>query len=369
MPFKSIHSRAPTRIDLAGGTVDLWPLYLFLNDPVTVNVAIDLFAEARIEQLPARNSEGEILLKSEDQNLEMKVPWGALGAFLETDHIQAPPALELHFRLLRYFVQRRAEAGQKKLNFDLSLTTRARSPAGAGLGGSSTLSVAIVGALASWAGEGAESANPLDREKLVEIVRDIETTVIHVPAGVQDYYGAMFGGLQSLRWKPGSHQRSWLPTDILPELEKRLILFYSGQSRNSGINNWALFKAFIDNQGDVRTKFDKITRAAERLEQALRGHDWEAAGSAIADEWAVRRTLAPGITTPEIDRAFEKAEKIAPVAGKVCGAGGGGCFFVYLPSADQEKRARIEAAFVTQGIQVLPFHIAPHGLDVQVSRA
>ena len=367
MATKIIHSRAPTRIDLAGGTIDLWPLYLFLNDPITVNVGIDLYAEAKIEQSESRRSEVGVLLKSEDQNLEMKVPWSALEAFIHADSVQAPPALELHFRLLRHFVKKRAELGKGELNFDLSLSTRARSPAGAGLGGSSALAVAIVGALASWV---YEEIDPLrDGERLVEIVRDIETTVIHVPAGVQDYYGAMFGGLQGLRWGAGTHKREWLPSNVLSGLEERLLLFYSGQSRNSGINNWALFKAFIDNQENVRVRFQKISDAANRLEKALRAQNWSEASEAIAEEWAVRKTLAAGITTSEIDHAFAKAGKIAPqVSGKICGAGGGGCFFLFLPDADPEKKARIiEACQGEGGVYAprhLPLKVAPKGLEV-----
>ncbi|HAR41962.1 MAG TPA: hypothetical protein DCS07_04920 [Bdellovibrionales bacterium] len=363
---KTIYSKAPTRIDLAGGTVDLWPLYLFLNKPVTLNLGIDLFAEARIEEKASAGT-GEVLLRSEDQNLEMKVPWNALDAFINEDSIQAPPALELHFRLLRYFLQKRAELGNKELGFDLVLSTRARSPAGAGLGGSSALAVAIVGALASWVyGE----IDPIrDGEKLVEIVKDIETTVIHVPAGVQDYYGAMFGGLQSLKWRAGSHQRGWLPEKIVKGLEERLLLFYSGKSRNSGINNWALFKAFIDNQGDVREKFQKITDATRRLETALLAGNWEAAGQGIAEEWAIRRTLANGITSPEIDRAFAAAAKIASVSGKICGAGGGGCFFILVPSADPAIKNRIRKAIEADGIRALPFQASLTGLEVRTRGA
>jgi D-glycero-alpha-D-manno-heptose-7-phosphate kinase len=363
-----IHSKAPTRMDLAGGTVDLWPLYLFLDRPVTVNLGIDLFAEAELETSEAKSGgQGSITLKSQDQGHELKLAWSDL------ESASAPPQLELHLKLLRHFARERAEeAGKRNHGFDLTLGTKAKSPAGAGLGGSSTLSVAIVGALATWARQGTPRATIdvlRDGEKFIDIVRDVETTVIQVPAGIQDYYGAMFGGLQALRWGAGSHRREWLPESILGELEKRLMLFYSGQSRNSGINNWALFKGFIDNQQDVRARFGKIVQATRELEAALRAGDWTAAGRAITDEWWTRKTLAAGITTPEMERAFEAAQAITPVSGKVCGAGGGGCFFVYLPDPKPEYRSQIEAAFVAQGIRPLPFRAVPHGLQVQTQTA
>ncbi|MDR3607966.1 MAG: hypothetical protein P4M08_11380 [Oligoflexia bacterium] len=350
-----IHSKAPTRVDLAGGTIDLWPLYLFLDRPTTINLAIDLAAEAWLEV--RESGAAGITLRSEDLGQEMKLAW----ADLET--AVAPPQLELHLKLLR-FIARKHGASPKG---ELTLRTKAGSPAGAGLGGSSTLSVALVGALTAWA-KGESQADILtEGEALVEVVRDIETTVIQVPAGVQDYYGAMFGGLQSLRWGAGSHEREWLPTDLLAGLESRIALFYSGQSRNSGINNWALFKSFIDRQGDVRERFGRINQAARDLEEALRARDWKTAGNAIRSEWEVRRTLAPGISTPEMDRAFALAEKIAPgCAGKICGAGGGGCFFIY--TADPASKTAVEKTLAAEGMRVLPFHASPRGLEVETAR-
>ena len=101
--------------------------------------------------------------------------------------------------------------------------------------------------------------------------------------------------------------------------------------------------------------------------------EWKKLGKAIQEEWNTRRTLAPGISTPEIDRAFLEASKVAPISGKVCGAGGGGCFFVYLPTdaAGDEKaelRSRIQKIFSDQGMRPLNFHGVPHGLEVRVTR-
>ncbi|MGZ3708606.1 MAG: GHMP family kinase ATP-binding protein, partial [Bdellovibrionota bacterium] len=187
MGIKTIVSRAPTRIDLAGGTVDIWPIFLFLQQPVTINLGIDLYAEARVD-LAAGDG---VVLRSEDQNKELKISWKDL----RDGNLQPPPQLELHYKLLRYFAALAPTRGGS-----LTLSTRAKSPSGAGLGGSSTLSIAMIGALATWAREGQVVDPVREGEKFIEIVRDVETTVIQVPAGMQDYYGAMFGGLQAIRW-------------------------------------------------------------------------------------------------------------------------------------------------------------------------
>lgn len=373
MDTKSIHSKAPTRIDLAGGTVDIWPLYLFLKNPVTVNLGINLYAEATVEVSPADSRQPlPVVLQSEDQALDLRLSW---SDFDSTPTI--PPGLELHFRLLRYFLKKKLQEGTSRSALpSLRLKTRAQSPAGAGLGGSSTLSIAIIGALATWANDSKTSSDPravLDGEKFIEIVRDVETTVIQVPAGMQDYYAAMYGGLQSLKWGPGTHDRQWLPESLIPELEKRILLFYSGTSRNSGINNWHLFKEFIDNKNGVRNQFQKITSATVKLEEALLEKNWRGVGEAISEEWEVRKTLAQGITTPEIDRAFAQAQKEGTIFGKICGAGGGGCFFVYLPTRSEEalatQREGIRKIFADHGMRNLDFQGSPTGLEIQVNRA
>lgn len=361
-PRLKIHARAPTRIDLAGGTVDIWPIYLLLEGATTLNIGIDLYAEATLEVSPAQSGSGKITLRSEDQKHENTLAWN------ELETAKAHPALDLHLRLLRYFAR-----GKKVSGTHLTLSTIARSPAGAGLGGSSALNVAITGALATWSWD--RPFDPLkDGEKLIEVSRDVETTVINVPAGLQDYYGAMFGGLQSLTWGAGVHSREWLSPEIFSELENRILLFYSGQSRNSGINNWQLFKSFIDKDPEVRGKFAAIAEATRQLKAALLTQNWTAAADAIRMEWAARKTLARGISTPEMDQAFAKASAIAGnSAAKVCGAGGGGCFFIYLaePNAAIRKQIQkeIDAELTKLGIHSLPFKAAPRGLEVQLTRA
>jgi D-glycero-alpha-D-manno-heptose-7-phosphate kinase len=358
-----IISRAPTRIDLAGGTLDIWPLFTFLRNPTTVNVAIDLFAEATLEE--RHSDQPGIRFISADQSSDTKLSWSELAAF------NPPPALSLHVKLLRQFANETVLAAAAKRSCEVTIRTLARSPAGAGIGGSSALGIALAGALDTWAkGHAPDLAK--GGENLIAQVRDVETTIIQVPAGMQDYYASTFGGLQCLRWNPGATSRRSLGTDLTRELEQRLLLFYSGQSRNSGINNWALFKGCIDSPSEIRPRFQKLADAAYSLTSALEARDWTAAGHAIHDEWTVRRTLAQGITTPVIDSAFAQAERHGATAGKVCGAGGGGCFFVYLPQpADQLNQAkeRVKAAVldIAKGeVQALPFTTVPAGLDIKV---
>jgi D-glycero-alpha-D-manno-heptose-7-phosphate kinase len=144
--MRRIESRAPTRIDLAGGTLDIWPLYLFLKSPLTLNLGIDLFAEARIEEFeaPSETSDqsGEVVLKSEDQGVEERMTWDSLSQF------NPPPSLILHWKLLREFTQKRIASGFHDPRVSFRMVTKARSPAGAGAAGWRTRRVRCRGSAA-----------------------------------------------------------------------------------------------------------------------------------------------------------------------------------------------------------------------------
>ncbi len=373
-------SRAPTRIDLAGGTIDLWPLYLFLKNPQTINLGINLYAEAQLQTQPQGSSSAprgdQFTLESLDQKIVEHLT--AEQLLSDSTDLRIPPQLILHYRFLKHFYLKKinTHSSTPPIAHHTHLSTRAQSPAGAGLGGSSTLSVALVGALASWS-EPHSNTTRVSPEthglSWIDLIKDIETTVIAVPAGLQDYFGAMFGGLQSIHWCAGGHQHSHFDLTTTQDLADRLILFYSGQSRNSGINNWALFKNLIDRVSPTPQLFQKICYATSEVETSLQKKDWTRLGKAIDQEWASRKQLATGITTAEMDRAFETAKAIAPVSGKVCGAGGGGCFFVYLPEgktgSGERAYQKVIDAFEQQGIRHLPFQAAPEGLKIRIERA
>ena len=353
--MKPIRTRTPVRIDLAGGTLDIWPLYLFLPKAKTINLAINLYAETELRSSLRATQKGqpEVILKSADQNSELVSSWNDLA------QREVPAGLILHQKLLAYFLERYPK---KKPKF-LTLETRATSPAGAGLGGSSALSISLVGALAAqFLGRG-KLGSEKARTELIEVTRDIETKILGVPAGLQDYYGAMFGGLQELNWGVQSHSRATLKPKLLKELSSRLILFYSGHSRNSGINNWQLYKAFLDQDHEIRNKFQAISQATHSLGLALRQEDWKGAVSAVNEEWLARRQLASGISTPEINQALEEAKKESEIGFKICGAGGGGCFFILLPIANAGIRERIIQRVASNHIRHLPFQAVSKGLE------
>lgn len=331
-----ITSSAPTRIDLAGGTTDIWPLYLFHPGARTVNIAIDQRAKAKIEKV----SGNAIEIRSEDQEVSHRLP-----SIDYVDEIEPGHPLELILRLLAFF---RPEGG-------LNITTSCMSPAGAGLGGSSALNIALCGALNSFIG------GKYSREELITIAKNVETKVLRVPAGVQDYFPAMYGGLNSVLLDTTGEGLLRHSHILAHQIESRLVLVYSGKSRNSGMNNWQVMRDYIEGNKEVQQHMRAIQDATLELEVALKTGRFDEAAKAIEFEMENRRKLAPGITTPEIDEMIAYARENGAKAAKVCGAGGGGCvMFLTLPNDKYTLIKKLRE----KDIQIIDFHVDSDGLSV-----
>ena len=213
-----IVSKSPCRVDMAGGTLDIWPLYLFLDNPTTVHFAVSRYTHCEL----APRADAQIVLRSRDLGLEER--------FASIDELLRAPKykLGLHAWLLRFF---RPEGG-------LEMTTHSEAPAGAGISGSSSLMITAGAALNKLTGM------KLPLEKLRETVQNIEAQIIRVPTGSQDYYPAMYGGVGYIKMSPAGIARVAVPLD-LDDFNSRIVLAYTGVPRNSGINNWEVMKAQI----------------------------------------------------------------------------------------------------------------------------
>ena len=333
-----IESKAPTRIDLAGGTLDIWPLYLFHEGALTVNCAITRYASCRIES----QSSPRITLVSRDTHRSES--FASLAALSRAHRYRLP----LLAHLVRYFQPRGG----------FTLTTNSEAPAGAGIGGSSAMAVAICAAL--------DRLTHARRSFVdwIHISRDAEAIVIGVPTGTQDHYPPAFGGVNAIYLSPGSEYHEALATNVR-ELERRLVLCYTGKPRQSGINNWEVCKAHIGGDRRVWRNLEQITQVAIAMRAALIRGRWSEAGRLMREEWAFRRRNLPTISTPVIDRIIASARRNGALAGKVCGAGGGGCVTLLI---EPDARERVEAAVATAGGQVLPIRIDRRGVQVRSTK-
>jgi len=333
-----IESSAPPRVDLAGGTIDIWPLYLFHPGATTVNFALSLRARCTIET----RDDGRIVLESRDRKVAFETDLAAIEDLLLEER------LELVSKLVHFF----------KPTTGFRLMVESAVPAGAGLGGSSALAIAVIGALNRLVG------NRYSKKKFVTIAANVESTVIKVPAGFQDYYPPLFGSVSSVHFRPDGIEREALDVDI-DELEKRIAICYTGEPRLSGINNWEIFKKHIDGDGELFELFEGIRDSARNMREALLANDWARVSETMKSGYPNRKRLAPTITTPQMDMLVDKALANGAEAAKVCGAGGGGCIaFLCSPG----RRADVERALaVEEGAEVLDWKVDREGLVVTES--
>lgn len=331
-----VEARAPARVDLAGGTVDIWPLYLFHAGAQTVNIAIRCYASCRVET----RADHRVVLISEDQKIHET--YESL-----TDLSLGQSALPLVRELVLFFEPRRG----------VTIRTASQVPVAAGLGGSSALNIAICGALARVTGK------RYTRPQILEIAKNVEALVIKVPTGWQDYFPALYGAANAIHLERDGVKRERLPLSF-PDLEKRFVLCYTGQPRNSAINNWEVMKAHIDGDPKVRHNFDQIVTIASQMREALLANDWNDVAELLALEWENRKRNFEGISTPKIDRMIEQTAKHGTLAAKVCGAGGGGCVvFLVKPGT----KPGVEKALARMGGQIIHFSVSRTGLEVHLN--
>ena len=333
-----IESKAPTRIDLAGGTLDIWPLYLFHEGSLTVNCAITRYASCAIETEP--ESSRRIVLVSRDTHRQET--FSSLEDLCKARRYKLPLLAEL----VKFF---RPPGG-------FTLTTDSEAPAGAGIGGSSAMAVAICGALDRLTGAG------LRREDWIHISRDVEAIVIRVPTGTQDHYPPAFGGAAAILLAPGGERREALACN-LDDLERRLVLCYTGKPRRHGINNWEVFKRHVDGDRRVARNLERIAGIARQVRTALERSEWDELGRLVREEWDFRKRNLKSISTPIVERIISSARRQGALGGKLCGAGGGGCLTLVI---DPESRARVEKAVTDSGGTLLPLRIDREGVLVKV---
>jgi D-glycero-alpha-D-manno-heptose-7-phosphate kinase len=336
---RAVLAQAPCRADLAGATIDLWPLYLFHPGSVTVNFALSILTTCRIASQPGK----AIHLKSLDTQREER--FADLEVLCRAKKFKHPLAA----RLVQFF---QPEGG-------FSLETTSESPAGAGIAGSSALMIATTGALARYTGR------RMGLEEMRVLAQNVEAQLINVPTGCQDYYPALYGGVSAIHLDADAPRREALP--VAPEeIEARFLLVYTGAPRASGINNWEVFKAHIDGDRKVIRNFERMAQISRAMHHALSQADWSEAARLLDEDWRFRKSNYNRISTPLIDKLVAVAAKNGGRAAKVCGAGGGGCVVFMVR---EEAKSRVAEALQKAGAQLLPFRVARDGLVLSSVKA
>lgn len=328
----SLRARAPSRIDLSGGTLDLWPLYLLIEQAATVNLAIDLYTDVAIAPSP----DGLWRVRERTTGRRM-----AARSF---DELSRTEGAEIAGRLLRFFSP---EA-------PLELVTHSQAPPQAGLGASSSLGISIAGALNGIAGF------RYDADDLIAIVRDVEVEVLGTMTGAQDHYPPVYGGAMCLWWRKVRHRREPIAVDG-EAFERRFLLAYSHQPHRSGATNWEVVKRFIEGDAGTREAVERSGRTAVLVRNALVAGDLDAVAALVGEDWEARRAMAPQVSSPELEAIIAAARSAGAISAKACGAGGGGCMIVAVPDG---RRSAVASAIAGAGGSILDYHLVERGLEL-----
>ncbi len=335
--MRVIRVEAPTRIDLAGGTLDIPPLYLFHYPALTVNMAIEIKARVVI------SSSNQTTVISHDQNITATWDNPKHISWREYQH------LELILHLIKSF--------NPTKNIRVEIDSDA--PAGSGLGGSSAIAIALTAALAKW------FHHELSKDELVEYAKSIETQAIKVPTGYQDYCSAVYGKVHAYEMGlNGKLKLTPLGSQTFHrELEHHLLLVYVGRPHFSGTNNWELFKRHIDGDKNIVDFFEKLKGNAVLMKEALESEQISKVAEILNKDWGTRKAMLPTMTTPEIEHLLSETFRRGAFAARVCGAGGGGCVALLIKP---DKRSELVRLIKEMNMLVIPTKISEKGVIVEV---
>jgi D-glycero-alpha-D-manno-heptose-7-phosphate kinase len=320
---------APVRLDFAGGWTDV-PPYSAREGGVVVAAAVQLHAYAEVMPRDA----GYLLIAKD------------LGDALELENLAALagdgplPLLRAGVRLLR--------AGP------CSLVTRSDAPPGSGLGSSGAIDVALVAALAA-----AEGRSVSVRE-IADLACRLESVEAGIPGGRQDQFAAAFGGFLRLTFRDpdASVEPIGLDPGFAAELERRMLLCYTGASRFSGNTIGRVMRAYERGEPTIAGALDGLRRVAEEMVAALRAADFARIGALLSENWRLQQRLDPAMSTPEMARLERAMLDAGALGGKAAGSGAGGSMFFLAPDDPREARAVVSGL----GMRLLPVRWALMGV-------
>jgi D-glycero-alpha-D-manno-heptose-7-phosphate kinase len=332
-----VEAIAPTRIDLAGGTLDIFPLNLFEGFGLTINASINLNVTARAWKRPDKR----IVIRSNDLNFS--------ETYANIESLTRSGPLDLLKNVVR----------NQQPKWGLNLETSCQAPQGSGLGGSSALAVAVVCALNKLTGR---KRSLMD---IVELAFNSELQTIMHPTGHQDQLAAAYGGIKVIWFKPqGTYvEKLNLSNGFKSELEENLILTYVGESRSSSMTNWHIFRNYIEHNASTIRALRAIKLVTLKMLDALRDEDMNEVARLLNLEWQNRKKLSAKIETAKMRRIIAQAMKTGGLAAKGCGAAGGGTVIILT----QERKTRdVEEAITKQGGTVLKYKFAERGLRTRM---
>ena len=309
-------SKAPLRLGLAGGGTDVAP-YSDLYGGAILNVTINMYAYATI--IP--RTDGKIIVHALDK--EERFEYDSIEELPIDGNLDLLKGIYNH--IVKHFTH-------KALSFEL--TTRVDAPPGSGLGTSSTLVVAILGAFAEWL------KLPLGEYDMAQIAYRIEREDLAMAGGKQDQYAATFGGVNYMQFYADDKvivNPLRIKSDYLNELAYNLVLYYTETSRLSSRIIEAQSKNVNDKNEKTIEAMHKLKEQALQMKETLLKGEIDTIGEILDFGWKHKKQMAKGITSPFIDDIYAAAIEAGASGGKISGAGGGGFMFFYCPNNTRDN--------------------------------
>lgn len=333
-----IRSRAPLRLGLAGGGTDVSP-YSDQFGGAILNATISLQTYASLK--PTDN--GKITFRAVDRNEHFETE--------ATDFIEPKGDLLLHKGVYNRIIK---EFSKQPMSFEL--TTYSDAPAGSGLGTSSTLVVAILGAFVEWL------KLPLGEYDIAKLAYDIEREDLGMAGGKQDQYAATFGGVNFMEFLPNDNvivNPLRVNPVFLNELEHNLLLYYTQTSRVSA----NIIEKQSQNVKEKNTQsvdaMHKLKEQAQMMKEAMLKGQLEKIGKILDFGWQNKKQMAEGISNSQIDEIYDACMNAGSIGGKISGAGGGGFMIFYCPENTKHKVAEVLSQL---GGEVKKYHFTKNGL-------
>lgn len=321
-----IVAHAPLRLSFGGGGTDL-PAYYERYGGLVVSSAIGAACHVRLEQHPGN----DVLLHSLDYRKSTIVP--ARQAISLEEPLSLPRAV------LQWFEQVTHRPS------GITITMEADVPPGSGIGSSSSMTVALVTAIAR------HLRIPMLKNEIAAAACEVEIDILGHPIGRQDQYASALGGLNMLAFSSGSvaAEPLNLPAGIERSLQDHLLLLSTQRTRNSASVLQEQRKASrSDNQ--VIARLHRIKSLAQRMGDALQEGDIAGFGGLLDESWQLKRKLATGVTSADIDRWYAMAQELGAYGGKIAGAGGGGFLLLCVPVT---SRSTISQVLQGEGLKPL----------------
>ena len=331
-------ARAPLRVSFAGGGTDLPP---FINEHggLVLSATIDRYAYATLRLI-------------EDRVFRVNsIDYGA-SVDLSLDE---PPPFDGNLDLIKGCLRRlQATEGSGDHGMELYLETEA--PPGSGLGASSALVVATLGALAEWRGLW------LDRYDVARLAWEIERKDVEIPGGSQDQYAASFGGFNLIEFRSETDvvvNPLRIEPRVLNELKYNMLLVYTGATRVSDKIIRSQITGLESKRVDVTDAMHEMKRLTLQAKDALLKARLADFAAILHEEWVAKKRTSDSVTTPQIDELYEEARRLGALGGKVSGAGGGGFMFVYCPF---DRKPSVAARLAQMGADTLPIAFSLEGM-------